>query len=96
MPYYIIQGVDKANAAHLRRENRDAHLAYWQSHAAALGFGGPLLNEAGEMRGSMLALQAASAEEARQTAENDPYYKAGLFAELSVGGWDWVINAPKQ
>lgn len=92
---YIITGRDKQDSANLRQQNRNAHLAYWQGFGDRLRFGGPFVDETGAMCGSMLALEAENYDKACQAAENDPYNKAGLFAEIEVRGWQWVIKAPK-
>ena len=40
-------------------------------------------------------IKAETIEDARTIAANDPYAKAGLFAEVEVKAWNWVFNNPE-
>jgi len=94
--YYLIIGRDKSGAAALRQKTRPQHLAYWQGLRAYVPFGGAFTDEAGAPRGTLLAVEAADLDAARAMAAADPYYKAGLFANMEVLPWNWSLNAPDQ
>ena len=44
------------------------------------------------MCGSMIVLDVADLAAARAWAENDPYNKAGLFADVRIQEWKKVIG----
>ncbi len=48
------------------------------------------------MNGSMLIVEAGSIEDARAIAERDPYFKAGLFADVQVRPWNWTVGNPDR
>ena len=81
---------DKPGALVTRTENRDAHLRYLKE-TGVVEQAGPLLNEVGEMVGSLLVLDVENIVAAREWAANDPYAKAGLFADVFISEWKKVI-----
>jgi hypothetical protein len=84
MGLYVLVCNDKPNSLELRLANREAHLAYARGFAGQLKVAGPLLDEAGNMAGSLLILEAESLEDARGFNLGDPYQTAGLFASVQV------------
>ena len=86
MPLFVIQHQDKPGALQLRIDTREAHLAYL-AEAKGLKVAGPYLNEAGEMVGSMLVVEAQDMAGAEAFAAADPYAKAGLFASSQICQW---------
>ena len=52
---------------------------------------GPLLDEAGEMAGSLVILDVTDMSAAQDWAANDPYAKAGLFESVELMAWKKVI-----
>jgi len=81
---------DKAGALDTRLANRDAHVAYLKETGAVQA--GPFLNDKGEMYGSLVILDMDSMDDARAWAANDPYAKAGLFADVRIEEWKRVIG----
>jgi uncharacterized protein len=82
---------DKPGALQIRKDNRDAHLAYIES-SGVVSQAGPLLDDAGEMAGSLVVLDVADMAKAEDWAANDPYAKAGLFAKVELIAWKKVIG----
>ncbi len=82
---------DKPGALQIRKDNRDAHLAYIDS-SGVVSQAGPLLDDAGEMTGSLVILDVADMAKAEDWAANDPYAKAGLFAKVELIAWKKVIG----
>ena len=82
---------DKPGALDIRLANREAHLAYARETGAVV-LGGPILDEAGNMAGSLLILEMDSLDAARAWAAEDPYAKAGLFASVTLDPWKRVIG----
>jgi len=86
--HFVISCTDKPNALELRKANRDAHLAYLQSHAERIVAAGPTLTSDGEgMTGSVLIMAFDGAAEAEAFAAGDPYAKAGLFESVTITPW---------
>jgi uncharacterized protein YciI len=91
---------DKPGAQALRRENRDAHLAYLQA-TGNVCFAGPFLAEengdtqqiSGDMIGSLLVLEVADRAAAEQWAAHDPYHLAGLFQRVEIHPWKHVFGS---
>ena len=93
--HILFIGRDKPGALAIRLDNRPAHLAYLADNASAIKIAGPYLDEvSGEPRGSMLIIEADSLEAAKALLDKDPYAIAGLFAEVEIRPWRWVIGVP--
>ncbi len=82
---------DKPGALPLRMENRPDHVAYLKANDCVQQ-AGPLLDEAGEMCGSLIVLDVADRAEAEAFVAGDPYGKAGLFASVELIPWNRVIG----
>lgn len=91
---YIIFCTDKPDHQQVRLDNRPAHLDYLKGYADKLFAAGPTLSDDGAgMTGSVLILDLADRAAADAFAANDPYAKAGLFAEVVVRPWRKVLPA---
>jgi len=82
---------DKPGALQTRKDNREAHLAYIEA-TGVVAQAGPLLDDAGEMAGSLVILDVADMDAARAWADGDPYAKAGLFDSVELTAWKKVIG----
>ena len=82
---------DKDGALQVRKDNRAAHLDYIKETGVVV-HAGPLLDAAGDMIGSLLALDLPDIAAAEQWAENDPYAKAGLFKDVELILWNKVVG----
>lgn len=82
---------DKPGALQTRLDNREAHLAYLKDTGAVVQ-AGPFLNAEGEMSGTLLILDLPDRAAAAGWAANDPYAKAGLFADVRIEQWKKVIG----
>ena len=72
-------------------ENRPKHVEYLKA-SAAVRMAGPLLNDAGDMCGSLIILEVEDMAEAEAWAASDPYALAGLFESVSLDPWHKVIG----
>ena len=82
---------DNPGALQTRKDNRDDHLAYIEA-TGVVAQAGPLLDDAGEMAGSLVILDVTDMAAARNWADNDPYAKAGLFDSVELIAWKKVIG----
>ena len=97
MPQFILLCRDKPASVALRMETRSAHLAYFDKTGNKPLLAGPMLNGTGEPVGSLIIVEAADEAAARAIAENDPYARAGLFADVEIKPFKTVIeNFPKD
>jgi len=87
MALFALFCLDKPNALELRMATRPAHVAYLQANGAALKLAGPLLDDQGDMMGSMLVIDVEDTTTAQAFAAADPYAQAGLFSSVAVHGY---------
>lgn len=87
MPLFVISWADKPGALDLRLATRDAHFAYMAANPGVLQLGGPFLDAAGNMAGSLMVIEAESLAAAEAFADADPYNQAGLYERREVRPW---------
>jgi uncharacterized protein YciI len=94
---YALICTDKPNSLAIRRAKRPEHVAYLKSLGDTLKLAGPFTEADGEtMNGSLVVIEAASLQAAKEIAAGDPYAKAGLFASVEIRPWIWTLNNPSQ
>ena len=81
---------DKPDHLEVRTANRPAHVEYLKS-SDQVSQAGPLLSQDGYMIGSLIILDVADIQGARDWAEPDPYAKARLFQSVDLISWNKVI-----
>ena len=91
---FAIICTDKAGALETRKANRAAHLEYLASIGDGLKGGGPFIGADGNPNGSMLIVEMSDLATAEEFAENDPYAKAGLFDNVDIRPWNWLLANP--
>ena len=82
---------DKAGALQTRLDNRADHVAYLKANEI-VEMAGPLLDDAGEMCGSLIILNVDDMAQAEDFVAGDPYGKAGLFDSVELTAWNKVIG----
>ncbi len=82
---------DKPGALQVRLDNRAAHLAYIEE-TGCVAQAGPLLDQEGNMCGSLVILEVEDMAAGEAWAANDPYAKAGLFETTDLVTWKKVIG----
>ena len=87
MANFALICIDKPDSLALRMTTRDAHFAYGRATPGVVRLGGPFLNDAGEMAGSLIIIEAADLAAAWAWHEADPYNLAGLFARVEILPW---------
>jgi len=88
---FVVIATDKDNSLALRMATREAHFAYARE-TGAIKLGGPFLNAKEEMAGSLIVFEAPDLDAAKRWHANDPYVKAGLFAQSEVRPWKMTFN----
>ncbi|EAQ46240.1 YCII-related domain protein [Roseobacter sp. MED193] len=82
---------DKPGHLQTRVDNRAAHLAYIEE-TGVVAQAGPLLDQDGEMAGSLVILDIEDMAAGEAWAAGDPYNKAGLFEAVELITWKKVIG----
>lgn len=90
MPLFAVICRDKPGVLQTRLDTREAHLAHIRD-SGMVAMAGPLIED-GEMRGSLVILDAPDLAAAEDWAANDPYKSAGLFDSVQVSEWKKVIG----
>jgi uncharacterized protein YciI len=89
---YVLICEDRKDSLDVRLANRDKHLAYIGTLGDRVSLAGPMLSDDGEsMIGSVLIIEADSAEDIRKVADSDPYALAGLFEKVTIRPFRQVI-----
>jgi len=88
--HFVIHALDHPDAGDLRARTRPDHLAYLEGFK--LTFGGPMLDDQGEMCGSLIVLDVEDRAAAEAFAAGDPYAKAGLFSQVTITRWRPVFG----
>lgn len=81
---YAFVCYDRAGALPERQEHRPVHLAHLKGLGDRLFMAGPLLDEAGQPKGSLVVVDCADRAEAEATAAADPFAKLGIFERVEV------------
>ena len=92
---FAIYCLDKPDSLDLRMATRNAHLAYMDTKPIDIVLAGPLLDDAGGMRGSLFIVEADDLAAVRRFSEADPYRKAGLFESVTFHGFRKVLPQVK-
>lgn len=94
--FYALICTDKPDSFQLRMDTRPAHVEHLKGLGDRLKIAGPFTNaDMSEMNGSLLIVEADSEDDAQAIAERDPYFKAGLFSDVQVRPWNWIIGKPE-
>ena len=92
MPLFVISWRDKPGSLDARMAAREAHLAYIAAHRGQVKLGGPFLDEAGRMVGSLIIIEAEDQAAAEAWHASDPYKLADLPAETRISPWRQTIG----
>jgi uncharacterized protein YciI len=90
---FVLTCLDKPDGLALRLATRQQHLDFIAANREAIRAAGPFLNDAGDMCGSMLILEAADQTAATELAAADPYAIAGLFESVTLRPWKMAVGA---
>lgn len=89
---WAIHAEDKPGSMSLRQATRASHLDYVS--AFPIRIGGPLLDDSGEMCGSLILVDLPDRAAVDDFVAADPYNQAGLFERVSVHLWRQTVGAP--
>lgn len=92
MAQFAVICMDIEDGLKLRLSVREAHMAHVRALPPGfLKLGGPFLDPAGDMCGSLLIFEAENREAIEACLARDPYVQAGLFASVEIRPWRVTI-----
>jgi uncharacterized protein YciI len=96
--FFVVYAIDKQNMADVRNACRPGHRARLRlEHALAKPHvGGPMLDAAGGMIGTMLVVAARSTADVEAYLAEDPYVLAGLYENVAIHEYAWGLGAPLE
>ena len=93
MALFILMCVDHPGGLARRMAAREAHLAYAREHMSMIKVAGPLLDEAGDMAGSMFIIEAPDKAAVEAFSAADPYRLADVFERVEIRPWRITVGA---
>jgi uncharacterized protein len=87
MALFALICIDKPDSLALRMATREAHFAWARGLGRTIRLGGPFLDDAGEMAGSLIIIEVEDMAAARAFHDADPYKRAGLFERVEIRPW---------
>ena len=93
MPIFVLTCIDHPGALARRMAAREKHLAYVRDHLSMVKLAGPLLDDAGEMAGSMFIIEAADKAAVEAFSAADPYRLADVFERVEAHAWKVTVGA---
>jgi uncharacterized protein YciI len=93
MAMFVLMCLDHPGGLERRLAARENHLAYVREHIAMVKVAGPLLNDAGEMAGSMFVIEAPDRAAVEAFTAADPYRLADVFARTEIHPWRVTVGA---
>lgn len=95
MTHFLIYTEDKPDSLQVRLKARQAHLNWALNHPSVkLITAGPWVDDAGDMRGSLLIVEGTDLAAVEAWLEDDPYNKAGLTGFKRIRQFNWLFGAP--
>lgn len=88
---YVIKAYDGENMLEKRMEVRAAHLENLKTIDGKILCGGGLLDENGNMKGSVLVLDVDDKSKLDAYLESEPYIKSGVWQKIEVDPMNVVI-----
>lgn len=84
----LFHGIDGPDGKEIRAANRDAHEAYLNEYGKSVMCRGPMLADDGVSSiGSVLLLDIPDMDAARSLMENEPFFNAGLYQDITFHRW---------
>lgn len=94
--FFVLYCLDDPSKPGLRPATRDEHLAYVADTGGAIKVAGPMTDDEGTSIGSMFIYECADRAAAAAFATGDPYAQAGLFSQVDIHPFNWLITDGKR
>ncbi|MEZ5841011.1 MAG: YciI family protein [Hyphomicrobiales bacterium] len=98
MAYFVVFATDRDGHGAVRAAHRPAHRERLRSndHPVRVLIGGPTLDAAGAMNGTMLVIEAGALGDVETFMAGDPYVRAGLYGRLEIRPYAWGLGVPSS
>ncbi|MEP1230871.1 MAG: YciI family protein [Litorimonas sp.] len=97
MTDFLIYAEDKPDSLHIRQAARADHIAWLKAPSdVKLLTAGPWLDAQGDMRGSLVIVEADTQKTVEDWLATDPYKSAGLTTNVTVKPYIWAIGRPSS
>jgi hypothetical protein len=93
VPLFVLTCIDHANGLERRMTVRPAHLAYVDENRAKLKIAGPLLDDDGQMIGSLFIMEADGRSEVEAFSAADPYRLNDVFETVDIRALRVTVGA---
>jgi hypothetical protein len=98
--YFAVWATDKEGMLETRRRLREAHRARLRdpgAHPVRVLLGGPTLDDdAVNMNGTMLVVQAVHIDAVHRFIAEDAYVREGVYRSVEVRPWAWGLGQPEK
>jgi uncharacterized protein YciI len=96
MAHFVVYALDKPGREAARLEARPAHRARLREHdhSVTVRIGGPLLDDAGKMIGTMLVVEAGTRQDVEAFVAGDPYVEADVYGSVAIHSFNWGLGNP--
>lgn len=92
---FALVALDRPNSVERRMAIRPEHLKHLDALGDKLVLAGPFLDDKDQGVGSIVVIEAASLDEAREMFGRDPFMRENLFDQVTIKPWRLVINKTK-
>lgn len=93
MALFLLTCMDHPGGLDRRMATREAHLAYVSAQEpGVMKIGGPFLDDAGQMIGSLIVIDVPDLAAAEAWTKNDPYNKQGVFQSVDIKPFKLTIG----
>ncbi len=92
---FALVALDRPNSVERRMAIRPEHLKHLDSLGDKLVLAGPFLDDKDQGVGSIVVIEAASLDEAREMFGRDPFMRENLFDQVTIKPWRLGINKTK-
>lgn len=88
---FLVRFTDRPNVTKLREDHRESHLEWLREHHAQIRIAGPVFD--GERSvGAYWAVNAESQSEVQTLIQEDPFWKVGIRASVTILRWKNVLE----
>lgn len=85
---FMIMCKDKPGKLETRKAKLDEHRTYVDNQSLKVVLSGPLVQEGGDMHGSLYILEADELAQAQHFADNDPLAAADVWESVTVSAFN--------
>ena len=87
MALFVMTCLDQPGGLENRLKHRPAHIDYVAKFGDMIRVAGPVLDDAGDMAGSLFIVEAADRAQVEAFSAQDPFVLHGVFASVQIRGF---------